>query len=265
MSRFELIKVNYFTKTAKGGLLMLLYFQFSFCLLTRISAQSVGMGASKFVPANMLDVNGSMVVGTFAGVTTAPANSLLVSGNVGFGTSTVTEPVGVGSSSTNHIGLFNGTGTLLSSIYQNGTQLTFNMPGTSTDAGVNFVAFRHSADANKIFFGDDGTNTYIGSTKPTFVIYASFAGPARMTGARAIIVFKSATMFVGIGQRNPLSKVDVVTGFGLVGYQQLRLRTSYTPTGSADANGNVGDTAWDDNYFYIKTSVGWKRAALAAY
>lgn len=36
----------------------------------------------------------------------------------------------------------------------------------------------------------------------------------------------------------------------------------YTPTSSADPRGNVGDIAWDDSFIYVKTSVGWKRAAL---
>jgi len=49
------------------------------------------------------------------------------------------------------------------------------------------------------------------------------------------------------------------------GYAQLRLRTPYTPTGTADTNGNTGDVAWDDDYIYIKTSVGWKRAALTTF
>ena len=42
-------------------------------------------------------------------------------------------------------------------------------------------------------------------------------------------------------------------------------RTSYTPTSSKDRNGNVGDLSWDDNYIYIKTSAGWKRAALSTF
>jgi hypothetical protein len=67
---------------------------------------------------------------------------------------------------------------------------------------------------------------------------------------------------VGIGTTAPTAKVDVV---GVTGYNQLRLRTPYTPTGSADPNGNVGDIAWDDNYIYVKTSVGWKRAALSVF
>jgi hypothetical protein len=67
---------------------------------------------------------------------------------------------------------------------------------------------------------------------------------------------------VGFGTPSPTAKVDVVGG---TGYNQLRLRTSYTPTGTSDTNGNVGDIAWDDNYIYVKTSVGWKRAALSIF
>jgi len=43
------------------------------------------------------------------------------------------------------------------------------------------------------------------------------------------------------------------------------MRTSYTPSGTSDTNGNVGDVAWDDNYIYVKTSAGWARAALSTW
>lgn len=56
------------------------------------------------------------------------------------------------------------------------------------------------------------------------------------------------------------SKLDVT---GDSGYNQFRLRKKYTPTGTTDQNGNVGDMSWDDNYIYIKTSDGWKRSTLA--
>jgi hypothetical protein len=36
----------------------------------------------------------------------------------------------------------------------------------------------------------------------------------------------------------------------------------YTPTSTYDTNGNIGDTSWDEYYFYVKTDDGWKRAAL---
>jgi hypothetical protein len=61
------------------------------------------------------------------------------------------------------------------------------------------------------------------------------------------------------------------TGTGTVfitasnGYSQLRLASPYTPTSSADANGGTGTIAWDDNFIYIKTSSGWKRAAISTF
>ncbi len=68
---------------------------------------------------------------------------------------------------------------------------------------------------------------------------------------------------VGIGTNNPTAKLDVN---GSTGYNQIRMRTSYTPTGSGDGNGNVGDMAWDDNFIYIKTSAGvWKRSPLTTF
>jgi hypothetical protein len=63
---------------------------------------------------------------------------------------------------------------------------------------------------------------------------------------------------VGIGTSSPTAKLDIS---GNTGYNQLRLRTSYTPTGSTDSNGSVGDVAWDDNYFYWKTSSQWLRVS----
>lgn len=61
---------------------------------------------------------------------------------------------------------------------------------------------------------------------------------------------------LGIGTNTPSAKLDVNSS---TGYNQLRLRTQYTPTGTSDTNGNVGDFAWDDDYLYVKTTVGWKR------
>jgi len=60
----------------------------------------------------------------------------------------------------------------------------------------------------------------------------------------------------------PSSALDIT---GPTGYSQLGLRTSYTPTSTADFNGNVGDFSWDGNYFYIKTPDGWKRSALTTF
>ena len=79
----------------------------------------------------------------------------------------------------------------------------------------------------------------------------------------AVIFHNSVdTMRVGMGTTSPTATLDVS---GSTGYDQIRMRTSYTPTGTADPNGNVGDIAWDDNYIYTKTTAGWKRAALSGW
>jgi hypothetical protein len=67
---------------------------------------------------------------------------------------------------------------------------------------------------------------------------------------------------VGVGTTVPTAKLDIN---GSTGYNQLRVRTPYTPTGTADTNGNTGDIVWDDDYLYVKTSAGWKRAALSTW
>lgn len=63
---------------------------------------------------------------------------------------------------------------------------------------------------------------------------------------------------VGIMTNTPTTPLDV-NGNG------IRIRTAKTPTSTADASGNIGDHAWDDNYLYVKTSAGWKRSALTTF
>lgn len=67
---------------------------------------------------------------------------------------------------------------------------------------------------------------------------------------------------LGINTTSPTAQLDVN---GSTGYNQIRMRTSFTPANSADANGNIGDVAWDDNFVYVKTSTGWKRTSLSAF
>lgn len=67
---------------------------------------------------------------------------------------------------------------------------------------------------------------------------------------------------LGVNTTSPTAQLDVN---GSTGYNQLRMRTSYTPANTADANGNTGDIAWDANYIYVKTPGGWMRSALSAF
>jgi hypothetical protein len=58
----------------------------------------------------------------------------------------------------------------------------------------------------------------------------------------------------------PTSTLDIE---GENGFNQLRLRKTYTPAGSNDPNGQTGDISWDDDFIYIKTAKGWKRTNLS--
>jgi hypothetical protein len=66
----------------------------------------------------------------------------------------------------------------------------------------------------------------------------------------------------GVGESAPTSKLDVA---GQNGYEQFRMRQTYTPSGSADPNGKLGDVAWDESYVYVKTEAGWKRSTLSSW
>ena len=89
--------------------------------------------------------------------------------------------------------------------------------------------------------------------------------------------------YVGIGVTNPskplevtgdqevvakfsgrVKGIDAVDDDEYVTKGQVKSISSikYTPTGTSDPIGEVGETAWDDSYFYVETIDGWKRATL---
>jgi hypothetical protein len=86
-----------------------------------------------------------------------------------------------------------------------------------------------------------------------------YHGPAAKNN---ILVVADTLGNVGVGTTAPTAKLDVS---GPTGYAQVRMRTAFTPTGTADTHGNVGDVAWDSNYLYVKTAAGWKRTALGTW
>ena len=63
---------------------------------------------------------------------------------------------------------------------------------------------------------------------------------------------------VGVGTTFPNSKLHI-SGTAM---EQLRMETAGGPSSAGDASGRIGDMAYDDNYFYIKTTNGWGRMAL---
>ena len=63
---------------------------------------------------------------------------------------------------------------------------------------------------------------------------------------------------LGVGTTAQTSKVHV-DGTAM---RQLRMGTSGGPSSNTDTSGAIGDMAYDDNYFYIKTINGWGRVPL---
>ena len=63
----------------------------------------------------------------------------------------------------------------------------------------------------------------------------------------------------GLGTEKPEALLDIKSPIGI---GQLRLQTPFTPSGTKDATGKIGELAWDNNYLYIKTATGWMRADL---
>ena len=104
-----------------------------------------------------------------------------------------------------------------------------------------------------------------GNAKADTVFAEAFSSNSPLhlqTNGTTRIYVDDATGDVGIGNSSPTAKLDVN---GTNGYDQLRLRTPYTPTGTSDSNGNTGDISWDEDYIYVKTSSGWKRTALSTF
>ena len=126
---------------------------------------------------------------------------------------------------------------------------------TFTDYGKNGDAFIRSSDDNNglniISQPGTGTDDYIR-------FFVGQVAGASGTPDLYILGSGSTRGNIGINNGSPTSKLDIIG----TGYNQLRLRNSYTPSSSGDTNGSVGDIAWDNNYLYIKTSTGWGRTSL---
>jgi len=158
-------------------------------------------------------------------------------------TGTVTAMVGA----TNDMS-HNGTGTV-GSAFGSMNHVSNVSSATITNAyGLNAEIFNTGGGTVTNGFG-----IYIGNIQATnkWSVYAIDAtAPSYFAGK------------VGIGTLTPTASVDINAG---TGYNQLRMRTPFTPANTADANGNTGDVAWDDNFVYVKTSAGWKRTTLSAF
>lgn len=108
---------------------------------------------------------------------------------------------------------------------------------------------------SKAYFMVKAAGDWSTSSTPTEFLFSTT--PIGGTAALVRFVIKSDGK-IGIGTSTPTSSIDV-------NGDKVRIRNSFTPASTSDTSGNVGDICWDDNYIYVKTNVGWKRAALQTF
>jgi hypothetical protein len=175
-------------------------FLFYFCLFILnpgwIKAQGFGVGTAS--PVSKLDVNGNLTIGaTYAGTTAAPANGVLIQGNVGIG---LTAPNG-------RLHLYEATGTTITSLAGTLILQHGNSGGTS---GILFKSSVEPTDYGYIRFTDDGSGT--GSSSEDGLLEIGIANDPSTNSYQDDIAFMPSGN-LGINTRAPNSTLHVVGAY----------------------------------------------------
>ena len=120
--------------------------------------------------------------------------------------------------------------------------------GTTAPAAKLHVAGEIRLNAGQPLMLDVANNIYAVAAQNQFRLYIN-SNPA-------INVTTSGN--VGIGTTAPNSKVHI-NGTAM---EQLRMETAGGPNSAGDTSGRIGDMAYDNDFFYIKTANGWGRLPL---
>jgi hypothetical protein len=184
--------------------------------------------------ANRVSIVGSEDNNTMFFKTNNSVRMAFASGNVGIGT----------------------TGPLAKLHVKDGNTLTAALPNTSAliegfSQSILQVA-SHSTGYSQLAFGDQDDGFDGG------LIYNNASRYLAIEAANTEQIRFTSNGNVGIGTTAPNSKVHI-SGTAM---EQLRMETAGGPSSAGDASGRIGDMAYDDNFFYIKTANGWGRMAL---
>ncbi len=183
---------------------------------------NVGIGTP--TPLNRLDVSGNMAIGAYAGVNTAPANSLIVSGRVGIGIVAPSFPLDV-------IGV-----TRLQNDALTNSQVLYvgsaSTAGTGSNSSKSIFIQRSGANVNPTHeaIGIQSSVTNTGGTSTNIAAHFSASGA---TNNYAIITGGGN---VGIGTATPQNRLDVSSNMAIGAYAGVNT----APANSFIVSGNVG-------------------------
>jgi len=86
--------------------------------------------------------------------------------------------------------------------------------------------------------------------------------------SRGFLAYESGDMvwnrrgyFLSVGTTESITAGQKI----IISGNALQINTASTPSSSSNAPGTVGEIRRDENYIYVMTSVGWKRAALSTW
>lgn len=207
---------------------------------------SLNVGVGALALSNLTSGVGNFGLGSYALLNvTSGNNNTAVGASALRNIQTSSYNVGIGANA----GYYNlGTGNVFIGTSANGNQSSSNSGNYNVYIG--FYSGLNATGSSNVFIGYQSGMNETGSNK--FILANS--------SVNILIYGDFVNKMIGIGTTAVTSTLHLKGSFG---YNQLRLETPYTPSGSGDTNGNTGDIAWDDSNIYVKTSTGWKKASLS--
>ena len=223
---------------------------------------NVGVGVS--LPANKLDVNGSLAVGTYAGTTSGSSNSLIVSGNIGVGTTSPVAQMHLEGSSNvyafykrldnnfNVAQYYAPAGAITTSNVQ---WLTGMQAGSNSFEIYNF----DGSSTNSVLTARNTGNVGIGSTAPESTLHVA----GKQNGARAALIIDQ--LATGIGSDLFTASASGTTRFSITNAGGIKLGASEGSNtqcllsggpGAASTWGSCGGGPGGSSNWTLNTTLG---------